>query len=336
MSIPAIVTAGDRRAAKAIYGESKAYLEIDTRSLVLHAVQALQAVPEVSEVWVVGNGERLEAVFDQSVRATLTKPLHLVPQFRNLYENGWETYRRLLPGAPPEGRDPAPADRELAVLYLSADIPFATPQEISAFVEQALARRCDYAMGLVTEESMEAFYPQADRPGIRMAYFNMREGRFRQSNLHVIRPGKIANRFYIEEMYEHRYQKQLGNALALAWRLLRSERGGLAIVTFYVLMHLASLADRRGFKGLADWLRQRLPLARIEAGCSTLLRCDFGCIVTEAGGCGVDVDNEHDFDVSRERFAEWTAAQEARATALYGPPALPAQAGAPRSSGDAR
>ena len=77
MSIPAIVTAGDRRAAKAIYGESKAYLEIDTRPLVLHAVQALQAVPEVSEVWVVGNGERLETVFDEAARATLTKPLHL-------------------------------------------------------------------------------------------------------------------------------------------------------------------------------------------------------------------------------------------------------------------
>jgi hypothetical protein len=336
MSIPAIVTAGDRRAAKAIYGESKAYLEIDSRPLVLHAVQALQAVPEVSEVWVVGNGERLETVFDDAVRATLAKPLHLVPQFRNLYENGWETYRRLLPGAPTEGRDPTPEDGDLAVLYLSADLPFATSQEISAFVRQALARGCDYAMGLVTEESMEAFYPAGDQPGIRMAYFNTREGRFRQSNLHVIRPAKIVNRFYIEEMYEHRYQKQLGNALALAWRLLRSERGGLSILVFYVLMHLASLADRRGFKRLADWLRQRLPLARIEAGCSTLLRCDFACIVTEAGGCGVDVDNEHDFDVARDRFADWSAAQAERAEALYGPPALPATAGSPPPSGDPR
>jgi hypothetical protein len=260
-----------------------------------------------------------------------------VPQFRNLYENGWETYRRLLPGAPPEGRDPGPDDRELAVLYLSADLPFATPQEISVFVQRSLERRCDYAMGLVTEESMEAFYPEGDRPGIRMAYFNTREGRFRQSNLHLIRPAKIVNRFYIEEMYEHRYQKQLGNALALAWRLLRSERGGLSVVTFYLQMHLASLADRHGFKRLADWLRQRLPLARIENGCSALLRCDFACIQTEAGGCGVDVDNEHDLDVSRARFAEWSAAQGARAEALYGPLPLPASVEVPApSSGERR
>jgi molybdopterin-guanine dinucleotide biosynthesis protein A len=329
VQIPAIVTAGDRRAAKAIYGESKAYLEIDGRSLVQHAVDALQDVPEVSEVWVVGNAQRLERVFDESVRAGLRKPLSLVPQLRNLFENGWETYRRLLPGAPPEGRDPGPEDAERAVLYLSADLPFATPQEISVFVRRALERDCDYAMGLVTEASMEDFYPSGGEPGIRMAYFNTREDRYRQSNLHLIRPAKIGNRHYIEEMYEHRYQKQFGNIVALAWRLLRSERGGLVMVSNYLLMQLASIADRSGWKRLADWLRQRLPIARIERACSSLLRCRFALVVTEAGGCGVDVDNEHDFDVSVRRYADWRKDQEARAAALYGPVALPARAGAP-------
>lgn len=328
LQIPAIVTAGDRRAAKAIYGESKVYLEIDSRSLVRHAVDVLQDVPEVSEVWVVGNGPRLEAVFDEAARAGLRKPLHLVPQFRNLFENGWETYRRLLPGAGAEGRDPGPQDADLAVAYLSADLPFATPQEISTFIRRALARECDYAMGLVTEESMAAFYPKGDAPGIRMAYFNAREGRFRQSNLHLIRPAKIGNRRYIEEMYEHRYQRQFGNILSLAWRLLRSERGGLVIVTYYLLMHLMSISDRNGFKRLADWLRRRLPLSRVEAGVSSLLRCDFACVVTEAGGCGVDIDNEHDFDITQQRYAEWSKAQRERAEALYGPLPLPARAGA--------
>ena len=50
--------------AKAIYSESKAYLEVDARALVQHVVALLQRVPEVSEVWVVGNAERLESVFD--------------------------------------------------------------------------------------------------------------------------------------------------------------------------------------------------------------------------------------------------------------------------------
>ena len=46
-----------------------------------------------------------------------------------------------------------------------------------------------------------------------MAYFNLREGRFRQSNLHLVKPAKLGNRHYIEDMYEHRYQRQLGQAL---------------------------------------------------------------------------------------------------------------------------
>ena len=56
---------------------------------------------------------------------------------------------------------------------------------------------------------MRAFYPEAPgKGGIHMAYFNLREGRFRQSNLHLIRPGRVLNRCYVEEMYEHRHQRE--------------------------------------------------------------------------------------------------------------------------------
>lgn len=328
MTIPAIVAAGDLRAAKAIHGESKAYLEVDSRPLVLHAVRLLQGVPEVSEVWVVGNTERLEEVFDAGFRASLAKPLHVVPQFRNLFENGWETYRRLLPDAPPDGRDPLPEERGTPVLFLPTDIPFATEQELSEFLRLALATEADYVMGLVTEESMEAFYsPAPGEPGIRMAYINLREGRVRQSNLHLIRPGKIVNRHYIEEMYEHRYQKEFWNIVGLVWRLLISERGGFLLAFYYLLMQLASVTDRSGFRGLADRVRSWIPTARIERGVSSLLRSDFRLVTTQAGGCGIDIDNEHDLDVSRLRYTEWCAMQRERAAKLYGPLPLAERAG---------
>lgn len=322
-AMPAIVTAGDRRAARAIYGQSKAYLEIGGLPLVAHVVRTLQAVPEVSEVWVVGNAERLEAALGTpALRAALTKPLHVVPQFRNLYENGMETYRRALPGAPADGRDPLPDDPP--ALFLSADLPFATPHEIQAFVQRSLELDCDYALGLVTEESMEAFYPEAPgKGGIHMAYFNLREGRFRQSNLHLIRPARIINRYYVEEMYEHRHQREFGPILRLAWRLLRSERGGFAVLAYYGLMHVASFVDRHGMRWLANALRRLIPLPRIERGCSALLRGDFRFVLTEAGGCAVDIDNEHDYDVAVERFDAWRKAQLDRAERLYGPLPLP-------------
>jgi hypothetical protein len=252
VGIPAIVTAGDGRAAKAVYGESKVFLEIGGRPLVCHVVAALQRVPEVEEVWVVGNAERLRGVLAGPGGPELGKPLHLVPQLRSLYENGWQTYRRLLPGAGPEGRDPGPADLDREVLFLSADLPFATPQEISAFVRQAQALDCHYALGLVTEESLAGFAPSAPGgPGIRPALFNLREGRFRQSNLHLIRPARIGSRSSIEAMYEHRYQREWGHVLALAWRLIRSEQGGLSVLGYYALMHLAAVAHRRGLRALA-------------------------------------------------------------------------------------
>jgi hypothetical protein len=334
--IPAIVTAGDQRAARAVYGESKVYLRIADRALVAHVVAALQRVPEIGEVWVVGNEERLHKTFaEPAVAAEVSKPLQIVPQFRSLYENGWQTYRRLLPGAPPEGRDPGPADLDREVLYLSGDLPLATPFEISEFIRRARAADCSYALGLVTEDSMRAFLPASPgAPGIAPAYFNVREGRFRQSNLHLIRPARILNRHYLEEMYERRYQKEWGNIAGLAWRLLRSQQGGLAVAGYYALMVLAGFAHRHRWHALADWIRARIPIPRIERGIGGLLGGSFRLIVTEAGGAAFDVDSEEEYDALRARFEIWWKEQNQRAEQLYGARALPAGAVRGAASGE--
>ncbi len=329
--LPAIVTAGDRTAAKAVRGESKSYLEIEGRPLVAHVIATLQRVPEISEVWVVGDALRLAATL-APLQGELRKPLHLVPQFRNLYENAWETYRRLLPGAGADGRDPAaPEDLELRVLYLSADIPFATPHEISHFVRLGCSLDCDYALGLSTERSMQDFYPETTgAPGIRMAYFNLREGRFRQNNLHLVRPARLEHRFYIEEMYEHRHQKQFGAIVALAWRLWRTQAGGFRLLGNYLLLHAAAVADRRGWRRIADRLRAALPIARVEQAVSSLLGTRFRFVVTEFAGAAVDIDNDADYEAARLRFGEWRkrelAKGEARVGALPLPPAPAAAA----------
>jgi GTP:adenosylcobinamide-phosphate guanylyltransferase len=323
-TVPAVVMAGDRGAAKAVKGRSKVYLELGGRPLVAHVVAALQRVPEISEVWVVGDSVRLRDAL-APLAPDLVKPLHVIEQFRNLYENAWETYRRLLPGAGPAGRDPqGEADLDVAALYLSGDLPFATPQEIAAFVRSALARRSDYALGVVGEECVESFYPAAPgAPGIHPAYFNLREGRVRQSNLHLVRPGRIGNRHYIEDMYEHRYQKEIGHMIALGWRILSSEQGGLRVAFYYLLMHLAAVADRRGWRRLADWLRARIPAARIENAVGRLLRTSFAIVRTDCGGCAIDIDRDDEYEAAQARFDEWCAKQRERASALYGPAALP-------------
>jgi hypothetical protein len=324
MKIPAVVTAGDRGAAKAVYGESKGYLEIAGRPLLAHVVAMLQSVPEVSEIWIVGDAQRLASVLEaEALRSAIRKPVHVMPQLNNLYENAWGAYRRLLPGAGEAGRDPEPQDLDVQALYISGDLPFAAPQEVSAFIRQGAALGSDYALGLVTEASMADFLPPAPgEPGIQMATFNLREGRFRQSNLHLVKPGRIVNRHYVEEMYRNRFQREIGSILGMAWRLFTSERGGLTILYYYFLMHCAGVLDRRGHRRLADALRRFIPIARIEAGCSHLLRASFRFVVTEAGGSAIDIDNEHDFDVAKLRYAEWSKLQAARAEQIYGAPAL--------------
>ncbi len=319
MGISAVVTAGDRGAAKQVGGESKVFLELDGVALVAHVVLELQGVPEVSEVWVIGDSKRLAAVLgERAVQGRLRKPLHVVEQFSNLYENAWEGYRRVLPRAGTEGRDPeTPEDEQVPVLYVSGDLPFATAEEISDFVRRGLALGCDYAVGLSTEASLQDFRPRADgTPGVEMASFNLREGRFRQNNLHLAKPARLGNRHYIQDMYENRHQQQLGQILALAWTLFTTERGGLAVVWYYGLMHLAGLADRRGWRRIADAVRRMAPLARIERGCSDLLKTDFRFVITEIGGCAVDIDTEQDYAVARQRFHAWRAAQRDRVARL--------------------
>jgi hypothetical protein len=332
MGFPAVVTAGDRGAARAVHGESKVFLEVGGRPLVAWVVTCLQRVPEVSEVWVVGDRERLERVFQRpEISAEIAKPLHLLDQFGNLYENLWESYRRLLPGAGAQGREPEESDAEQRVLFLSGDLPFATPQEISQFVRRSLACGAEYALGLVTEESMAGFRAGAPgAPGIHLATFNLREGRFRQSNLHLVQPARVRNRALIEQMYEKRHQRELADTVGLGWRLLR--RGGLAVLWYFLLMHVAGFADRRGWRRLADGLRRFVPLARVARGCGELLGTKFQFVSTEVGGCAIDIDTEPDYDTSLARFDEWREQQAQRAERLGGPLPLPPGAGGGRAA----
>jgi len=314
-------------------GESKVYLEVEGEPLVVHVVRTLQRVPEVDDVWVVGDAARLEAAFaDDRIRKDLSKPLHVVGQFRNLYENAWETYRRSLPGAPPEGRDPEGEDLDRMALFLSADLPFAMPEEVSEFIELGLGANCDYALGLVGESTLLPFRASDGKPGVELPCFNLREGRLRQSNLHLAAPGRFGNLHYVESMYEHRHQREWKDMLGLAWQLLSSRQGGLVVSFFYGLMHLSGLADRWGLRGLANLLRRTVSLERTERALSRLLDTRFRFVLTQLGGCAVDVDTEHEYAVVCERFRDWREQQSALAAKIY--PVLPDSSALPRTESE--
>jgi CTP:molybdopterin cytidylyltransferase MocA len=320
LGVPAIVTAGDSRAAKAVYGKSKVYLEVDGLPLVAHVVRTLQDCVEVDAVWVVGDTKKLEdALGSERLKNSLRKPLYIVPQQRDLISNAWETYRRVLSGNVLEGRDPRPDELDTEVFFLSGDIPLATPQELSSFIQQSQALNVDYALGLCPAESLEVFRAKnPNETGITVAYFNTRDGRFRQNNIHYARPARIGRLDRIEEMYELRHQRRFWNMFTLAIRLLAARVGGIKIAVIFGLMHLAGIADRFGRRRLARLLGRAVTLEVNRATIARILDTRFAFVVTESGGCGLDIDTEEEYDAICERFDDWSVDQRSRAAALYG------------------
>jgi GTP:adenosylcobinamide-phosphate guanylyltransferase len=298
LKVPAIVMAGDLGAAKPIFGQSKIYLEIEGVPMVARVVATLQRVPEVSEIWVIGDRQRLEkALSSPDFEQDLEMPMRILEQHSNLYENAWTAFKHSLPGA--DGREPAGPDLDFQVLYISGDLPLATPEEISTFIREGQALDCDYALGLARDSSLGRYSAESSGGrGLDIAYFNLRDGRLKQNNLHLAKPGRILNRRYIQDLYRHRHMRKFGNMAGLIGKLLFRE-GGIAIFFFYVLMHLAGVADRNGWKRSARWIRHGVTVKVNEWGVSKLMDCRFRFVISDYGGCAIDVDTEEDYNIIR-------------------------------------
>jgi len=311
MPIQAILMAGDRGASRAIRGRSKAFVEVAGKPMVVHVLESLLHTPEVSEIYVVGNPLRLEREIAEygclQLAAARGRPVHVVPQRESLYANVWHTFLRTL--------RPGPRDDAHAVLVVPADIPLVMPEELSQFVSRAEACGGDYVVGLSPESALAPFAPRDGAPGIEMAYFNLREGRFRQNNLHYVRALRFGNRHYVEDMYENRYQKELSSQLALAWRVLRKEWRNLWVLGCYLGIHVAGVLHRRGYLKASDRVRSWVPLATIHRASSALLRTRFETVTTELGGAAIDIDNEADLEVAEKMLERWKAMQARQARA---------------------
>jgi hypothetical protein len=253
----------------------------------------------------VGNATRLEKVITDHgillLAASRSRPVHIVPQRDSLYENIWHTFLRTLPEHGPH--------EDHAVFIVPADIPLVVPEEISEFLRRAVSLEADYALGITPQSALLPYEPRDGQPGIRMACFNMREGRFRQNNLHYVRPLRFGNRKYIQDVYENRYQKEIGNTVRLGWRILRREYRHLWVLFYYALMHVAAMLDWKGYRGAADRVRSWIPMARVERGISGLLQTRFRTQITALGGAALDVDNDHDLDVVDKMLFPWKERQ---------------------------
>jgi hypothetical protein len=308
----AIILAGDSKDSHSVFGENKAFLEIGGLALLTHVLQALDRSPSVRSAFIVGNPERLaDAV--RRAGPDLHLGVEFVSQGEGLWENFWAGYLATLSPATrariESGERPddaaTPEEKDRCVLVLSDDIPLVHPAEIERFITEAAAMEADYVGGFTPEASLEPFYPGPDQPGIKMAYFQLREGRFRQNNLHFARPLRVAHRDRIERLYRHRYQRRVTNAARVALEILRTRAVGFSILWKYLLLHVALRLDLWGFRRASDAVRRFVPMARVESAISLMLGGAFRIACIPAPGAALDVDQEADYDALRARFAEW-------------------------------
>jgi hypothetical protein len=308
--VNAFVLAGDGGASRSVYGTNKAFLTIKGHPLFLYVVAALDRVDQIGKVYLIGPRLQLmEAVEKGSGTFRFGKKVEVVEQRENLLANLIHVFACSLPGDRRErGFDPLDYSehRDEAGLFVSADIPLLIPEEINEFLLSSDMDSYDYCMGVTSEEVLEYYYPRNDKPGVRMAYFYLREKAYRINNLHLARPFKIARAEYIQKMYDYRYQRRVRNVVRVALGLLGTRRW-IKGVFFYVLVKFSIFFSSLGLRWPTSLAREGLRLDVVEGAVSEILGTRFKTVETTFGGAALDVDNEKDYRTIDEMFDLWRA-----------------------------
>jgi GTP:adenosylcobinamide-phosphate guanylyltransferase len=300
----AVLLAGDRGASRTVCGSNKSFLPVNGTPLFIHVLRALGRAELVRRICIVGPHARLEQELREHREMPATeKTLILCEQGESLFHNVWNAFLQLAPEAR-SGAEPAPALRETAVLYISGDVPLVTPMEIDCFLRSCDRSRYDYFLGIAAAEHLTFCRPRLGAPGISTHFFHIKEGKFRQNNLHLVKPLKVTNRSYIQKVYDFRYQRDLRNILRLGREFLGVHVGWRGFWC-YGLLHWHQFLSRIHLNPLTVPTRFLLPRSFIEECVSRVLGTRFSTTVTPLVGAVLDIDNEKDYRAMCAMFAAW-------------------------------
>jgi GTP:adenosylcobinamide-phosphate guanylyltransferase len=310
----AVLLAGDRGASRTVCGSNKSFLPVNRIPLFIHVLRALGQAEMVRRICIVGPNARIEqALREHREPPAPGKDLMLCEQGASLFHNVWKAYLQLVPEARSTAA-PTPAIQEKAVLYISGDVPLVTPFEIDSFLRSCDLSRSDYFLGIASAENLAFCRPRLGTPGISTHFFHIKEGKFRQNNLHLVKPLKVTNRSYVQQVYDFRYQRDLRNILRLGREFIKMHVGWRGFWC-YGLLHWHQFLSRVHLNPLTVPTRFLLPRAFIEGCVSRVLGTRFVTTVTPLVGAVLDIDNERDYRAMCAMFATWQhhlAAREAQ------------------------
>lgn len=289
----AIVLAGEGGKSRSVYGMDKALLPLEERPIVCHVLSAVDAVPEIEEIFLIGPRPALIDALKKDCHH-YSKKINVLEQGKNLIENIAAASREAVQN--PSG----------IALYVAGDIPLLTGGEIDQFLSRCDMERYDYLLGVTREEALVPFYPAEGRPGIKMAYFYFKDRKYRINNLHLARPYAVGARGYIQKVYDYRYQRDVWNIVRVAFELARVRGWGLSL-SYYLLSQIALALHTLGLGRVAALPRSFLALETIERTISEIFRTRFSVVETTFGGAALDIDNEKAYEAMRAMFRSWRA-----------------------------
>ncbi len=314
--LDAIVLAGtDRNPHRLIAGRNKAFLEMGGRSLVRITVEALLQAQTVDRVFVVGPVEDLGREFGH-----LSSQVRTVPEVGQMLRNAWAGVKasQRLRAAPGGGGDEGSVD---PILVLSCDLPLISAQAVDDFVARCAREDRQRAeghhallVGAVEEQSVLPYYPRDGQPGIIRPFVDLRSARLRLANIYVVRPQELGGHELVETGFSYRKAQDWRNVMALAWSLISRPGGWKAAWLVLRLQATVMAAKRKG--RLYRWLRRGNSLEALEAGGSTLLNGSIRFVVSPFGGLSIDVDDQEDYLIIGNRFAEWSSWSHDQSSAI--------------------
>jgi molybdopterin-guanine dinucleotide biosynthesis protein A len=300
----ALLVAGEGKDSYKVYHQHKAFLPIEGKRVISYVIEALQKAKTVRSITITGQREALlKHIEENSINCTSPKPIQVLEQKRNLYENVWHSFLHTLPEPMAEHELERSPYKDRAVLVVPCDSPLITPHEIDYFIQNCDLDNYDHILGLTPEESLIPFYPEKGKPGIQMAYLHIKEHRYRINNLHMVKPVQIGNRHYIQQMYHYRYQRNFKNVIRFGWEVFGKDRKNR--YRYYVGLLLGLFFSWLNVKPLVRFFRSWVPKQGLEECISSIMKTRFVGLESPLPGATLDIDNAQDYESIKLRFKEW-------------------------------
>lgn len=302
MNVDAAILMGDRGRSRPVRGGNKNFLDLNGLPLFVYVVQALERARSVDRIFIVGDRTRIKKHLAQQ-RALLSHPerITVLEQGNTLFDNAMIAFSSANGG---ENNNRRSDGDDRVMLFTGGDTPLMTPEEIEEFIEKCDLEQFDYFLGMSAEKRLRPFYPAKGQRGIKMAYFYVREKKFRINNLHLVKPWKIRTRDQLQKMYDYRYQKEFFNFLKLLLVFIRLNLSVRGIV-YYLILHCNLFMARVGLEWMTRPLRRLVSTRDAEIILGDMIGCRLKTIETTMVGAALDIDKESDYLAMTAMFDQW-------------------------------